>query len=272
MNRKKRTLHFRSVAEVYDQVRGTDRPVVDYLGYFFSKYCPHSPPVLDLATGTARYPIAIAHSFGIPFLCVDENASMLAVGRSKAEQLRVPLTFVKSDCLRLDGILDPYRPFSFVTMFNALHHFSDIPSIAYAIRHQLHPASGRCYFYTRVGDDNVRTIWGHYFPEFVERERHYLGKSSFSLSCLTSALHKGGLIVQECIPFEVYEKHTLDELLRKVRSYHFSTFRAYAPDELEKAIAVFSNRIRCAFPETRNDPTYRITHPSPMTLVVGIPG
>ncbi len=273
MELKQRLYHFRFVAEAYDRVRDTDSLVADYLGRLFSNSPRCSRPVLDLATGTARYPLTIANSFGIPFVGVDQSKSMLAVAQEKVEQTGAPITLVEGDCQYLDGILDPYRPFSFVTMFNALHHFSDIPSLADTIRCELarepcHSDNvGRCYFYTRVGSDNERTIWGRFFPEFIERETHYLGKNSFSLCSLRSALSQGGLAVQECVRFIVPAEHTMGELLNKVRSYHFSTFRAYTPDELERASAVFSERIHSAFPETRKDHGYHIKYFSPMTLV-----
>ena len=79
------------------------------------------------------------------------------------------------------------------------------------------------------------------------------------------------LAVQEWVRFVVLAEHTLDELLEKVRARHFSTFCAYTPDELEDALAVFSDRIQHAFPEARNDPSYRIPYSSPMTLVVCTP-
>jgi len=271
MDANQRKLHFHRVARVYDCTRDTDRSIINYLGGVFSKKTSPQHPVLDLATGTARYPLALASTFGIHFIGVDENASMLAVARRKAKKLKAALAIVQGDCLFLDGTLDAYRPFSFATMFNALHHFSNIPSIAYAIQSQLRPESGRCYFYTRVDNDNAETIWGKYFPGFVEREKHYLEESSFPRSRLMLELCQGGLAVQEWVRFVVLAEHTLDELLEKVRARHFSTFCAYTPDELEDALAVFSDRIQHAFPEARNDPSYRIPYSSPMTLVVCTP-
>ncbi len=69
----------------------------------------------------------------------------------------------------------PFRTSScdVMTCFNAVHHVDLARFVAEASR--VFTPSGQLVVYTRTPEQNRRTIWGHYFPEFATRETRLYG-------------------------------------------------------------------------------------------------
>lgn len=254
--------HFTKVSDAYNMVRDTDCEVVDLIARTIMEV--NSPISLDFATGTGRYPIAIARKYGYKFLCADKNPKMLE---------KIHEEYLKGDDLiqviqvnSLEDIEKPNLGYRAITLMNALHHFDDIPFFVKSVR-EIISDEGYFLIYTRLDDQNMRTIWGQHFPEFATRENRYLGCSAFPHLQLEEEIIQGGMKVEKVMTFELRRSNTLPELLEKVKKRHYSTFCLYSPKELEEAEREFVNNIYQAFPGSINNVKYRIEHISPMSMI-----
>ena len=265
MNDKIRQAHFSEVAGGYDSARDLDEIIINLLAEEISN--GPNVPALDLATGTARYPIEIARRFGHRFVGFDANSEMLETGKKNAAEqgLTEKVELIHGNCYDLSPV-NGDRIYGVVTMMNALHHFENLSLLAKQVKVVLHE-EGTWIIYTRTEDDNQRTIWGECFPEFAAKEKKYLGKSGFSVDRLDDELKKGGMKIVTIKRYDLAREHTLRELLEKVDARHYSTFREYDDNDIATARTGFIGNIHERYPETRDNPHYKIRHVSPMSVV-----
>jgi SAM-dependent methyltransferase len=86
---------------VYDALFGR---IADDIPFYQRQIQRYGEPVLELACGTGRITIPLAEE-GVRIAGLDLSASMLALARSKAEQKRLRIDWIKADCrdFHLDG-------------------------------------------------------------------------------------------------------------------------------------------------------------------------
>jgi SAM-dependent methyltransferase len=224
--------HFKLVASVYDSLRTTDEAPVRRI----RDLLPDGPVVgLDLGCGTGRYS-RLLHGMlpdGSLLAASDVSAAMLAELRAGRDG-RVPLVRLRCTAEELpvrSGSLD------LVTAFNSVHHFDLGRFLAEAARALR--AGGRLFVYTRTPEQNARTIWGRYFPGFVEREQRL-----HSEAALRDAVDRTpGLRLVQVQPFSHSRSSTPERLRAQAEGRHYSTFSLYQPDELRQGIAVFLARL-----------------------------
>jgi SAM-dependent methyltransferase len=156
--------HFKLVASVYDSLRTTDEAPVRRI----RELLPDGSVVgLDLGCGTGRYS-RLLHGMlpdGSLLAASDVSAAMLAELRAGRDG-QVPLVRLRCTAEELPirtGSLD------LVTSFNSVHHFGLGRFLAEAARALR--AGGRLFVYTRTPEQNARTLWGRFFPDFAEREQ-----------------------------------------------------------------------------------------------------
>jgi SAM-dependent methyltransferase len=225
--------HFKLVASVYDSLRTTDEEPVRRI----RELLPDGSVVgLDLGCGTGRYSRLLQGVLpdGSLLAASDVSAAMLAelqAGRGGRVPL-VPLRCTAEELPVRTGSLD------LVTAFNSVHHFDlgrFLAEVARALR-----AGGRLFVYTRTPEQNARTIWGRFFPGFVEREQRL-----HSEAALRDAVDRtDGLQLVHVESFSHARSSTPDRLRAQVEGRHYSTFSLYQPDELRQAIGVFLARLR----------------------------
>ena len=89
---------------------------------------------------------------------------------------------------------------------------------------------GYVFIYTRLPEQNARTIWGHYFPEFCEHETrlYELGQMH---DCIEAF---GRLYLERVTCFRFPRVASLERLLQQARNHHYSTFALYEPAEFER--------------------------------------
>ena len=262
---KESSKHFTEIARLYDKFRDTDAEVVDFIADAIGQV--GGSLSLDLATGTARYPIAVARKYGHGFVCVDINENMLAAAREECAHTNGLIKFVHADCCDLNGVVGAEKTYGVVSIMNALNYIPDIPALTRSVAGAI-AEEGSFLVYTRMDDQNDRTIWGQHFPGFSERETSFLGHSGFPTPELKDLISQGGMEVVDIQAFELARDNTLPELTRKVDARYYTTFDRYSPSDLELAKTGFIENIHTAFPETRTDPNYRINHVSPMSMVI----
>ena len=144
-----------------------------------------------------------------------------------------------------------------ITCFNAVHHFDLARFVSEASRVLI--PSGKFVLYTRSPEQNRRTIWGRYFPEFTTRETKLYSSSDLQAALETTGVFESVRV--QMIPWKITA--SLSRLVEQVVHFHYSTFRLYSADALNMAIDTFRYRVRQAFPDVT-----RITSDNDHMLVI----
>jgi ubiquinone/menaquinone biosynthesis C-methylase UbiE len=233
--------HFSAIAPVYQSVRDTDQAPIstiqEFLPLLTIKKC------IELGCGTGRYSEALLTAFeenGMLY-CVDSNQEMLAaLDANLASSYPDHYSIVHSDAEQLELASDEFEA---VFSFNALHHF-DMELTLHKIARWLR-LQGRAFLYTRTPAQNARHIWGQHFPNFIEKERRLKSKDTLTHLVATTK----GLTCVAVKKFTYQRQANLQDLLDKVRHYHYSTFRFYDPDGLDEACHTFTQRLKVIYPD-----------------------
>jgi SAM-dependent methyltransferase len=238
--------HFRTIGPRYRELRELDGVAVRRVSLELEQI-PNALGclrILDVGAGTGRYTEAVVHDrsehIGLRYRGVAYDAV--------PEMLRGGPTHQPNDTGGMDHAIGfaeflPFATQSFcaVLSFNALHHFDLWDFLAEAAR-VLQP-EGRLILYTRTPDQNQRTIWGKFFPQFAERETRLYTESTLSV------------MLDAATDFESIElcqmrwtiRTSLSRLLDQARSGGYSTFRFYSADEFDEALSAFEDRVRATF-------------------------
>lgn len=249
--------HFDRIASSYRKLRKTDREPVEYLASIVAE-SDDNIRLLDLGCGTGRYTEALLDRLSNPLnlYCLDISEGMLRPCRDKLFNHRnaksCSLLQAKADEIPFDnGSLD-----SMVT-FNAIHHF-DIPKFFDEAARVL-KSDGFLGVYTRSRAQNEKTIWGLYFPGFVERENRLLSVEEFE----RIISRRRDLRLEEVKTYSFKRVISIDRLMLLVSRHHYSTFKFYTPEELKKATAIFEKGLKTRFYDLEN-----IRHDSSNTLLL----
>ena len=224
--------HFERVAAVYESLRTTDEAPVRRI----AQLLPDRPVTgLDIGCGTGRYS-RLLHALlpeGSLLAGSDVSAAMLAQlqARNHGRAVVVPLISAAEDLPLRAASLD------LVTAFNCVHHF-DLTRFLAAAARVLQP-DGQLFIYTRTPQQNVRTIWGRYFPGFTEHEQRLHSEAAFR----DAIRRTDGLTVVATQTFEHPRSSTAGRLRAQAEGRHYSTFSLYTPDELRASIATFLARL-----------------------------
>ncbi len=235
--------HFTRIASRYGSLRTTDEAPIQFIRDALSGRT--SVVAADIGCGEGRYDLLLFRFIpNLRLICVDINSDMLAelsqrLTEAGVSDFETRLSSVEDLDLG-DGWLDA------VFTFNAVHHF-DFP-VFLAMAGRATRAGGRIFVYTRTPEQNARTIWGRFFPEFCEREVRL-----FTLSQIRRWIDQvDGLALEETETFRFARRANLDRLLNQARSRHYSTFSLYDDAEFQSATRVFEERIRACFRDLEN--------------------
>lgn len=247
--------HFSKIANRYSYLRTTDpEPIISIveelneLSYI---------KAADIGCGPGGYDMILFEYIGdkLHLSCVDSNNDMLRVLDTNLKKQgissflpiysgaeKLPFTSNTLDC---------------VFSFNAIQHFNLLSFLQESGR--VLKNGGYSFIYTRLREQNRRNIWGQCFPEFCRKETRL-----YTLTTIMKAVMSVPVLRTESIKFFKYKRvFTLEQLVKRARAHHYSTFHLYSPEELEEAIAGFVQNIKRQF----ND-AHRVSWFDEMTLFV----
>jgi ubiquinone/menaquinone biosynthesis C-methylase UbiE len=233
--------HFSRLASSYRQVRTTDvEPIV-----FIGETLKGLPEVKasDVGCGAGGYDsLLFQHLNNLHLTCIDINEYML-------EQVSDYLTshgITRFRTIKADANDIPLEDDSMdcILTFNAIHHFDFVNFMEKS--NKVIKENGTIFIYTRLRSQNARTIWGQCFPSFSERETRL--SELYEMEQWIQSLDSLRLEIAK--PFKYKRNTTVEQLLEKVQTRHYSTFSLYEDDELDDALKIFQENIRRQFQDT----------------------
>ena len=235
--------HFSGIAENYRNVRITDLAPIEFIAEKLRGL--DMVEAADIGCGDGRYDLPLFHHLDnkLRLACVDPNHVMLEkLGPYMRENGISNFRTINSSA---ESLPFPSGSLNCMLTFNAIHHFNQPAFLREGAR--VLKSGGYLFVYTRSREQNKRNIWGMHFPKFHQKEtRHYDLKASMQV------VETIPTIWVESMQFFKYERvATLDQLIDRVRTRHYSTFVLYSQAELEKAITGFVKNIKRRFKDTR---------------------
>lgn len=227
--------HFLHIAPQYRQLRTTDLgPIL-----FITNKLQDLPKVhaADIGCGAGRYSLKFVQHLGekCHLFCLDNNREMLRHLREHFVKNSITnFTPIRSDSHKIPLQTDSL---DCVMSFNAIHHFS-LPDFLRESSRVL-KNNGRLFVYTRLREQNAKTIWGRHFPSFNKKEDRL-----YELDELKSAFEKDpNLNINSVKFFEHHRVYPLEKLVEQVKNHHYSTFKFYKKQEFKEALHKFVQNI-----------------------------
>ncbi|MGI0061438.1 MAG: methyltransferase domain-containing protein, partial [Nitrosotalea sp.] len=124
-----------------------------------------------------------------------------------------------------------------VMSFNAIHHFSLNDFLRESSR--VLKNDGKLFVYTRLRDQNAKTIWGMHFPSFNQKENRLYELDELKLAFENDK----NLNIDSVKFFEYHRVYPLEKLVEQVKNHHYSTFKFYRKQEFKEALHKFVQNI-----------------------------
>ncbi|MDE1861620.1 MAG: class I SAM-dependent methyltransferase [Thaumarchaeota archaeon] len=227
--------HFLHIAPTYGMFRTTDLAPVVFIANKMKRL--KSGQAADVGCGTGRYGLEISKRVGERFhlFCVDNNTGMLRYLRKNFVENGISnFTPVRSDSHMIPLQTDSL---DCVVSFNAIHHFSLSRFLRESSR--ILKNNGKLFVYTRLQDQNSRTIWGMHFPSFARKENRLYELEELKQAFETDA----NLNISSVKMFEHHRVFPLERLVEQAKNHHYSTFRMYKRHEFREALHKFVQNI-----------------------------
>ena len=191
----------------------------------------------DIGCGDGRYSLEFLRNFDNSFYihCVDYNENMLkSLEDNLSEQNITNFCTRQGDANRLPLENDSM---DCIVTFNAIHHF-DVPKFLSESLRSL-KNDGHLFIYTRLRNQNTRSIWGEHFPMFVEMENRL-----YELNELESHIKNADMKIYSTRVFGYSRTSSLDRLVNQAQNNHYSTFALYDKVTFEESLKTFKQNIK----------------------------
>jgi len=241
---KKRTHdHFSKIASKYRTLRTTDFEPILFIKNRLSGQSKIN--MADVGCGDGRYSLELLKCLEDQCYihCIDSNENMLKhLNDYLMEQNTTNFCVRPGDANKLPLENDSM---DCIVTFNAIHHFDVQKFLAEALR--CLKENGHLFIYTRLKNQNSRTIWGQYFPLFTEIENRL-----FEFDELKNQIREADMGIFHKKIFGYKRTSSLTRLLEKARSNHYSTFSLYSDESFETSLETFVQNIRNNFDNLEN--------------------
>jgi len=230
--------HFRNLSCIYNELRTTDlEPIIFICEKLHNR---NNLKGADIGCGAGRYDrLLLKHLPDLHLICADVNEAMIKETTCYLEA-HGQKNF-SAHCVDASDLQLPQGALDFVSTFNAIHHFEPVRFLNQA-REAL-KVGGYVFVYTRLKSQNMRNIWGRFFPGFSEKEDRL-----YNLSQIEKWIGKVESLTLESIHFFKFKRVlSLEELFSKAENKHYSTFSLYTEAEFDKALKSYNHKIKSNF-------------------------
>jgi len=127
-----------------------------------------------------------------------------------------------------------------IMSFNAIHHF-DLDKF-FSESHEILKDDGKLIIYTRLRNQNYRSIWGEYFPLFGDMENRL-----YELNELKEYAKNADMSIKSTRVFGHARTSTLERLVQQAKGNHYSTFALYDEETFDESLDIFQKNIQKNF-------------------------
>lgn len=235
--------YYSDIAHIYRTLRKTDSEPVLYIKSKLGNL--PSITAADVGAGAGRYAKLFFDYLGNEKLylhCIDNNEFMLA---SLEEYLRQNKIYnFKTQIAKAEELPFEDEELDAIFCFNAIEYFTIDKFFRESIR--VLKKGGLLFIYTKTREQNNINIWGKYFPLFRKKESRLYEQDEFNYEI--GKFRSLSLIDTRLFSFD--RENTLDELLDRAASKHYSTFTLYDRNEFEYALKKFKENLKKNFEDT----------------------
>ena len=229
--------HFKKIAPLYRGLRTTDEEPITYIVHQLKSLT--AIKAADIGCGTGRYTqLLIRH-------LRDKITFVYGIDYCEKMLRRFNRGFSKdgnrlTGTIRASAMCLPLRDESLncICSFNAVHHFALLEFLHDTAR--ILQDGGYLFVYTRLRNQNSRSVWGRFFPLFTSKETRLYEEDQLKGSIAKIP----GLRLQETRTFEFNRISNLERLSDQARNHHYSTFDLYSRSEFERALNQFRDNLR----------------------------
>jgi len=230
--------HFSAVASKYRNIRTLDTEPIKHIKNQINGKSKIN--MADIGCGDGRYSLEFLKCFDDSFYihCVDYNQNMLESLKDYLENQNITNFCTRQgDANRLP--LDNDSMDCIVT-FNAIHHF-DVPKFLSESIRSLKD-NGHLFIYTRLRNQNSRSIWGKYFPLFSEMETRL-----YELDELKQHIQEADMNIHSTKIFAHDRISSMSRLVDQAENNHYSTFALYDKEAFLESLKLFKQNIKSNF-------------------------
>lgn len=235
--------HFSKIASKYKNLRTTDSDHIQHIINQLSK--KSGITMADIGCGDGRYSIELLRRLedDCYLHCIDYNENMIKYLKSylidnsilnfcarPGDASKLPLESNSMDC---------------IVTFNAIHHF-DVPKFLSESLRSLKD-EGHLFIYTRLQNQNSKSIWGEHFPLFADIETRL-----YKIEKLKQHIQEADMQIHSTKVFGYDRTSSLSRLVSQAENNHYSTFALYSSDTFEKSLETFQQNIRDNFDDLEN--------------------
>jgi ubiquinone/menaquinone biosynthesis C-methylase UbiE len=229
--------HFSKIASNYKELRTTDVDHIEYIKKILNKKSELN--IADVGCGDGRYSLEILKLFQNCYLhCIDFNENMIQYLKNYLTEMKFTNFCARAgDASKLslennsmDGIMT----------FNAIHHF-DLDKF-FSESHEILKDDGKLIIYTRLRNQNYRSIWGEHFPLFADMENRL-----YELTELEEYAKNADMNIKSTRVFGHARTASLERLVRQAKNNHYSTFALYDDKIFEESLDIFQKNIKKNF-------------------------
>ena len=235
--------HFSSIAHRYHYLRTTDIEPIKFITGRMNTL--EQIEAIDIGCGNGRYDLLLFKYLKskLRLTCVDANAAMLTTLENNL--ITNGISDFTPVIAKAENIPAEDNTYDSVLTFNAIHHFNLLEFLRESSR--VLKVGGNIFIYTRLRSQNRRNIWGSHFPLFDKKETRL-----YTFSELVNTTEEVPNLYIKSIEYYKYGRvSTLEQLIDRARSHHYSTFFLYSSEELEEAIEEFASNIENKFKDPR---------------------
>lgn len=237
--------YYNSIAGIYRDLRTTDSEPVLYI----KSLLDHLPKInaADVGAGSGRYSKLFFDHFGEDKLflkCFDTNEFMLESLEEYLKQHKISNFITK--IATAEELPLKAKSLDAIFCFNAIHHFNINKFLEECIR--VLKKDSLIFIYTRTKTQSVENIWGRYFPLYNKKESRLYDTRDFEFILEQSPQ----LEVIEEKKFRFERNNTIEELIKRASSKHYSAFTLYDNEEFSRCLEKFKENLTESFTDTNN--------------------
>lgn len=236
---------YSSIAHIFRNLRVTDSEPVLYMKDKLENL--DTINAADVGAGAGRYAKLLFEHMGNERLflnCFDTNEYML-----KSLELYLKDNKISNFVARIAAAEEmPLRDkeLDCIFSFNSIHHFNFYKFFDEVNR--VLKEKGLIFIYSRTRTENKQSIWGRYFPLFVKKESRLYEPDEFAFKLERVP----GLELLKIKTFRFERKDTVECLVDRASSRHYSAFFLYEQREFDEALRVFESNLRENYPDHNN--------------------